>query len=485
MATSPEDRAADDAASAVSLLRLTSQEADHFARRLLNERDLRFYLDAGQATLRSTLAFIHDHSRYVGVADDPLKIAYRCTDDLCFSAYVVPEAADAITIHVSMGTLWALQDAILRAFSSQNFFNALIGDHEYANRWRGCECRAPLDTFRPRVRYWDYAAAAYAPHPVLVGLWRDHGIPQPSEHDGPWIGRFTKKLPYDDGRLRLSALMLDIALAWITLHEEAHYRQGHLPYRMARTQGGQAEPLSADMLQAFEFQADKDATQGIVNVFFRPAVQRLLPPYASGDPYWVMRFLADAIGMVILVMDVGRRCDGHASSHPLPRVRFLAVMRHLFYFALRQTHQHVLRGFDWDDRLEGGVGESDLRSFHALGGALWDMTQLQQLVDAEEPSLILADPLWPFDDAFPFVANPVLYWGATSQRESPEAWSNILASAREMAAAAAPEFGVPLETARAHVDVAQQWVDDANALIESSNSRFRDLTVSFRLWEKP
>jgi len=471
-----------EAASAIHAIPIASfLEADHFASTFKRRTSLSSFLNDASYFFREWLRDVHTQSRFEGVEGDSLETSYNVLPELEFGAEVHILSEKEITVNVNLGVLFCLQDLALRACSAETFFNPHPGDHDFELAWQGSRCRAPLQTFPPRLRYWDYSTTGPQIDPRLFDIWQATGTTPKSSEDIPWIGRFIRKAPADPERLELAVAMMHVALTWIVLHEEAHFRQGHLLYRERSRREDPNFIYTPDMSRAFEFQADKDATDGVASIFFRSIWHQALPDYARRDWSWLMRFVSTAVGLAIIAMDIGRRRYGQVEYYPEPRTRWLTVDRHLYPALEIYCRRDLLQ-------IDPYHGEKDftgnlLRQQAATLGSLQDLTEIQQAIMREE-NIAPGDAMWPLEDAFPFVAARILSWGGTIRRDDPEFWSSLLTKARGEFTVIAREFGTTEARCESYLPLAVKWCDDLNALVDLSNCTYRPLTAGLRLWEK-
>lgn len=453
----------------------TVEEANHFANTYVNKMERLDYLTSIDGSLQSWLASYHSFSRYEDIKEDPLKIKYGIDKNLKFNAYTELHDKYSVSINLSRGIYLSLQDLSLRAISSENFYNPFRSDNEYPLKWPGSSCIVTSPTFHPKNRYFDYSTKCFDPDSHLEDTWYKLGLQFKGENEVPWIGQYVKKLPEDNNRLVLASGIMNIALTWICLHEEEHFRQGHLQYLT----DNDAE-YTTEMSIAFEFQADKSAAQGIADIFFRKNIQDSLPQYAQGDWLWLLRFLMTSVGMAILIIDIGRRIQGNSSHHPRPRTRLLTVFRHITYYVGKAV------GFE-QFNADSSYGNCDregvwTRQQWALSGALSDLTEVQMILDREDP-VPDADPLWPLSDAFPYMASPPIFWNSTTAIDIPAIQNQLDESARKMALLAQFDYKISSQEAMEYYNIAGEWTNELNKLIDMSNSNFRDFTKKYREWE--
>jgi hypothetical protein len=252
-------------------------------------------------------------------------------------------------IVLTLGLFWALDDLVTRIVCLQGFAPALHEEISIEANFVANETLA-IDNdleISPVVRFFDYAP-----------LQRS-GTVQTTV-----LSRFFTAVPLTAERKALAQILLRIGLLWVILHEESHHVLGHLRYRRGMPGADQDSAIHegadgdltglANFSKVCEWQADRDATRGVLDVVIRPAVIAELP-VRFRSPKSLLRLVMVAIGCVVLLFDRARLIrrsmgsDEHGSSHPTERTRFLAAMVHV-----RGQNEHWeaagrLRGLTSDD----------------------------------------------------------------------------------------------------------------------------------------
>ena len=173
-----------EAASAIHAIPIASfLEADHFASTFKRRTSLSSFLNDASYFFREWLRDVHTQSRFEGVEGDSLETSYNVLPELEFGAEVHILSEKEITVNVNLGVLFCLQDLALRACSAETFFNPHPGDHDFELAWQGSRCRAPLQTFPPRLRYWDYSTTGPQIDPRLFDIWQATGTTPKSSVD--------------------------------------------------------------------------------------------------------------------------------------------------------------------------------------------------------------------------------------------------------------------------------------------------------------
>ena len=411
--------------------------------------------------------------------EDNLRVRYEVSENLQLDAKVTITGESSIVTTISRGAYLSLQDLALRCASSENFFNALDRDPEYLEGWKGSSCRAPLLTHHPVARYFDYNISHTSIAPKLHQIWSLTGMNIPESTRLPWIGLFIKKLPMDNERLLLAQFILQVGISWIALHEEEHFRQGHLQYRLKLRNENKSHLFTEQMSKAFEFQADAKAAKGVADIFFNANSQNTLPTYAQKDWCWLLRLLIVSVGLVIISIDIGRRKKGTSSFYPSPIIRIHTVIRHVIVHALQTSKASSLK-YD-----ELNYGKNDFsypgfnkRLFYTIVGSLWDLTDILQIMENEEV-LPNQDPLWPISDAFPFMTANVILQGSWVDNV-PDKDGKI----RRVAKSCSLDFGVTEEKALEFYHSALASILELEKLINLSNEKYLPLTSEYRKWQK-
>jgi hypothetical protein len=267
-------------------------------------------------------------------------------EDLHVNAFTLIDSDSEQYIECSLGTLLALDDLFLRLACNRDFFsfeNAKI-------QWPGCDCYWLTDeSNQPLNRYYDYSPSPQLSAQLEIGkLMSDMmrsmnaaaGVRSEFSVSGPsFLPRFYSGIPTDEERINLAKLMFEIGFLWIMLHEESHYDYGHLLFMKSRMQGKTASESRVDELkmnEAFspflsrvlEWQADRGATGGVVDVMLQKKYLKRLPSYCRKNKAWLLRLILASIGCVMLIFQKGRRHKGISGTHPSIPTRLISILIH-------------------------------------------------------------------------------------------------------------------------------------------------------------
>jgi hypothetical protein len=257
-------------------------------------------------------------------------------------------------------------------------------------------------------------------------------------------------------------------------------------------------PAMANVSKVCEWQADRDATRGLLDVVIRPAVMAELPARFR-TPQSLLRLVTAAIGCVILLFDRARllrramNAGEHGSTHPTERTRFLAAAvntrgQNEYWAATGRPMR--LTSDDVDAALIGATrdlavanrpapreiwplpaGWQPPASSQAIGTAPdvldvrdWDEAAVDPFAD-----LMLHEPadahLGPLLVALPFFPDP-----AGGPRHE-ELLRVVHATLRERL----PDMGW-----ESFVALYTKWVAELGAIVESNDSRVWDLFAGYR-----
>jgi len=280
------------------------------------------YLDFGDICRWLFLISRPDHKR---AHDTHFNLAL--SDSVQLDAYASPGRLP--TIALTLGLFWALDDLVSRLVCLEGF--APAPNEEIAIEANFVEG----DTFvvgndlevSPAARFSDYAPRRRA-GPVRVTA----------------LSRFFTAIPLSAERKAVAQLIVRVGLLWVLLHEEAHHVLGHISYQQGMLGANQDSTIhdaaddqiagDANFSKVCEWQADRDATRGVLDVVIRPAVVDDLPARFR-SPQSLMRLVMVAVGCVILLFDRARllrralNTTEHGSTHPTERTRYLAAAVHV------------------------------------------------------------------------------------------------------------------------------------------------------------
>lgn len=231
-------------------------------------------------------------------------------------------------IVLTLGLFWALDDLVTRLVCLQGFAPAPNEEIPLEASFVVNETLVVDNDLEisPVARFFDYAPRQRAETVQMTVL-----------------SRFYTAVPLTAERKALAQILLRIGLLWVLLHEESHHVLGHLRYRRGMLGADQDSAIHdgaddqltgmANISKVFEWQADRDATRGVLDVVIRSAVVDELP-IRFRSPQSLLRLVMVAIGCVILLFDrtrlLRRAMDAgeHGSTHPTERTRFLAATVH-------------------------------------------------------------------------------------------------------------------------------------------------------------
>lgn len=450
------------------------EECIHISETLQNKRTRSEYIAATKSYLINYFDELQKRSRYQGIEDD-FSLQSEIVDDLQFmvqAGYKEENGSENVSVKFSMGSYLAIQDISLRALCSQNFYNPLSGDSEYRMRWRGSQVKSPPKFFEPEQRYLNYAQTIGAVDNRISDIYEQSGFSTEDLGKLPWAGGILDRVPIDEDRLTLAAHMQHVSMMFMFLHEECHYRQGHLPFLKNDWQNYSSEE-QIQISRCFEYQADKDACQGILELFIDKSFQEMLPSYARKDLSWLIRIVLTSLGLCFLLAEIDRRKLGECEYYPRPLTRLFGVFKAIQGMMLiKQTYREFSYGIFGRRLTEAQFLGQCVRAFT---GALWDLTEVQMLI----ADSVNFDEFgfWPLSDAFPFMASSVLVVGEQFSSEG-----HMLERDMETARLCARDFNMSVEDAMDFRDFAISQVHELRKLIEASDS-LRPLTDKYRFWE--
>jgi hypothetical protein len=504
----------------------TVEEARFFAVHFKRGLEVDKYFDMVNSSLNSWLDSIVKRTRYVDRKLPQYTVTARSYSALLADARVSLNGSGGPHIEVSHGLYLALQDIVLRAVSSENFFNTMSGDAANygasTHGWGGALCIQPLLIARPKLRYVDYRPQDLDAD--LHDMWLDYhelqkarGHPPISDSDATniplwasgllpisdsgataspsWVGRVVRKLPDDSGRLTMAAMLLDMCLTWILLHEESHWTQGHFQYiaslntkdKHLGTAAQDSTPLSMhetssrprhygeEASRVFEWQADRAASWGLRDVFFHESLKEMLPPYALPREMWMLRALMTAVGLVALVMDRTRRQYGQSSGYPSPLCRWMSASRIIVSTWMMRAHPN---GVEW--------GSNHLRmAIGAIAQSLWDVAMVRQIVESEDECKE-ADVAgeWPVKDWEPGVIADILYFSGTTMWQDDEWRRTYLEDTASARLAVMGHWSVDKTQIDGVVRRTERQVGEVNKLVRLHDSIYWPLLRKWRHWER-
>ncbi|WP_157253580.1 hypothetical protein [Nonomuraea typhae] len=283
---------------------------------------IREYTAASQVDFQAICQSMFALSRPVPAIDAGSAVSYQLLSTNQVEAYTDMASDGEARISMSQGLFLALEDVLSRLVSLEGFAD---GPSENGRVRAVPLSRESLvvgndEQVRPTLRYMDY-------DPLLIAGDVDG-------RDTALSGFFTA-IPVSEERVHLAQLMLRISLLWVMLHEESHHLLGHLHWVDDRL-GIAGDEIRIDeigppvtgvphlMSKVLEWQADRDATRGVIDVVMRNSVLNELPQrFRSAQ--WLLRFILTAIGCTIAIFDKARIIHRSSGVHPSPRTRLLAA----------------------------------------------------------------------------------------------------------------------------------------------------------------
>jgi hypothetical protein len=190
--------------------------------------------------------------------------------------------------------------------------------------WPGSECFWPESHIMPEIRFSNY-------QPVEN--------PAFGQHTGSTIssafGLFHCGIPIgDEDRLYTASLMEFLSLTWVLFHEESHYWHGHIHYLDSHEVNvlSETDSFTGDslLLKTFEWQADRNATLDLMNMFFvdRQDAPFELPAYfSSGEQLgWYIRIIVCALGATVLIFQKMKIINNKTDYYPTPECRMSTIL---------------------------------------------------------------------------------------------------------------------------------------------------------------
>lgn len=322
---------------------------------------------------------ILDLSRISAINETALRrVNFGINEDLLLDAYAFKDLGGQPNFIVSIGLLLALDDMFFRLCTNSDFFSVDFNYDQYPSAfgvkvWNGTNC------------VWLHEGGMVIPHTRFYD-YRQQGRLQnaPSQPDGElptFLSGFYHVVPFgDDERIKLAAQMVSVGLLWVMLHEEGHYWNGHLDYlsasrqkevRLNEVREKQADEGISTLLKVFEWEADRHATSGIIDVMSRPENSYFPLPQYCAEPYWKLRMLLTSIGAVTLIFEKARQLQGTVGYYPTPRTRCMAAITGCLN-RIQQSRLPVLRDY------------SNSAMLSAVAGSLFDLMVAEDLLPQKE-----------------------------------------------------------------------------------------------------
>jgi hypothetical protein len=220
------------------------------------------------------------------------QIGFIAGDKLTAQATGEIGPSGAFEIELAMGLMLALDDLLLRACSSRDFFS-IDAVQQNASLWKGCHCLLPfgISAVRPVARFFDYNLA---PH-----------VEGNKGGNGSWLYAVYSSYPMDAERRKVADQMFQLALSWLIAHEDSHYTNFHLELLH---HPGFREDRENSNIPSFdkmaEWQADRDAALAVLDLVFNPTNLATLPSYITlNHEAWLARLAANAASCIFLIAE--------------------------------------------------------------------------------------------------------------------------------------------------------------------------------------
>jgi hypothetical protein len=299
------------------------------------------YLQAAGSDYKETVEKLWRLTRPNERIDAPLDISV--SDLMTSDAFVLLNADESASINITHGFMHALDDLFVRLACNKSFFSRET-DSDLPPAWDGCQCLwFKKGMVEPHTRFYDYRQVV----PRLAENLEDPAV---------WCSAFYCGIPLDGVRYNMATDMFAMALSWLIMHEDSHFFEGHCYYRAGNPEfarlGADAkrvgevatnkveEPLRK-LQRVFEWEADRGASRGVVDVFGKKEALPLLPEYCGGDPRWLLRMLLVSAGCVPLIFHKAHLLyKDSADNYPSPKARVVGVIQGM----LAQWQQRVGHG---------------------------------------------------------------------------------------------------------------------------------------------
>lgn len=285
------------------------------------------------------------HEAFPELPPDAFKLHIDRTEP-GFVATVTGRVGEPAWIELSLGSILAIEDALLGALCRATFLT-----------------NAGLETVELDE------PIAFLRIPAAATRLRTYPLDQPgglmSATLNPWIPRSAWRLYQFD-------VMAELSLQWIVLHEMAHWALGHIGFAAARTRAGDAALTLSEVTHSFalegveasgncltssehqtiEMQADFLASE-LLYFYHRAQIGSENTPLSRFgermrelvdvrgtvlgdlDEAQQHRLLATAAGVVVLTIEARRQEVGTSRTHPLPETRAMQILTETFALANR------------------------------------------------------------------------------------------------------------------------------------------------------
>ena len=334
------------------------------------------YLNACLNDLKDITSAIYSISRFPNQKLYPREnFVFDFSENLSFGASVGWGTKDSVVFELPLGLLLAIDDLCLRLVSNMDFFSFDPLDNG-KRKWHGCSCQwnIPYGGFKPNLRFLDYTPVRILPSEPTARPY------------GTYISNFVEVFPYDNEREELYRYMVLIAIAWVFLHEEGHYSGGHLHALkdsnkqevFLSASGNSENPFTNSMIfKSAEWEADRSATDGVVDCFLTTEFSDFLPSYAKPSFRWQARIILAVIGSVIEIIQKSRVVNSTENNYPSPRARLISAAFHfyhrmlmnqeLYHYEISNEDFHFICAGAFDDintvsdliNREGNIGKWD------------------------------------------------------------------------------------------------------------------------------
>lgn len=276
----------------------------------------------------SAIEYAYKTTRYR--RPDAHEINVELGNSMELSASIQSHRSYFANIDLSLGCLLALYDVCMRATSAQDFLNADLQKRTKGNDfWPGnYTIEHDVNTmFQVQHRYFDYNLKLGSGNTNQI----NNNVSLP----------FVRKFPIDLGRVMLAERLFLDATRWIFLHEESHYRLGHLDFlrSVGREKADTRIQLSEYRLEIgsgdvmdtrpiVEWQADRAASQicADLTLWNEPLFAEMFPSYLQLKEMWQVRYLLVSMGVSSIVLDEGRFHNGQPTNYPTVKARLCTMM---------------------------------------------------------------------------------------------------------------------------------------------------------------
>jgi hypothetical protein len=282
----------------------------------------------------------------------------------------------------------------------------------------------------------------------------------------------------------LAALLVEIALVWIFLHEESHYREGHFSYKQNMSSKG--VHIDPKIKRLLELQADKSATSGVFQGYLTDEMaDKLLPTFPEGLG-GLFRIILNGIGLAIIMLDRGVSVNKQQNNYPSPITRLGMAARRGVLMVLRMMDvNHDIKDRNRVTFQEPLLREMYDRSFLWIADAFEDIYTIIGIINNEECSDKDTDTqvLFPNHIDAPAIAAFQLMWGKDSiynYSENKEYREQELQRENSIFPQSQPEHEGNQEYLCLKKQMDGCW-DELNELIQMDDDNFRRTLRKYRV----